>query len=102
MSPEDGPVPPSLRAVAARSSEVPPAVPAFPPGSTRLNGAEAAVMAVVFAAALVMTLTGSTLGEVVRTVAAVGGLAAVILASARGHVPVRTWIGKLGKLAGDE
>ncbi|MER7408374.1 MULTISPECIES: hypothetical protein [Streptomyces] len=103
MSPEDNPVPPSLRAVAA--ADVPPASPVSSPGgegSKRLNGAEAAMMTVVFATAVVLYLTGSTFGEVMRMVAAVGGLAAVILASATGRIPVRAWIRKLGRLAGEE
>jgi hypothetical protein len=105
MSPEGSPVPPSLRAVAARAVDVPPAGPSSSLGSERskrLNGAEAAVMTVVFVAAVVLHLTGSTFGEVVRMVAAVGVLGAAIVASATGRIPVRAWIGKLGKLAGDE
>ncbi|MEW2259704.1 hypothetical protein [Streptomyces sp. NPDC047869] len=54
-------------------------------------------MTVVFATAVVLYLTGSTFGEVEQMVAAVGGLAAVILASATGRIPVRAWIRKLDK-----
>ncbi|WP_406448695.1 hypothetical protein OH768_54085 [Streptomyces sp. NBC_01622] len=106
MSPEDSPVPPSLRAVAARAVDVPAAVPVSSPRnggeSKRLNAAEAALMSVVFGVAALLYLTGSTLGEVVQMVAAVGGLGAVIVASATGRIRPLVWIGKLGKLAGEE
>ncbi len=103
MSPEDSPVSPFPRADA--TVDVPPAGRVSSPGSNgskRLNGAEAAMMTVVFATAVVLHLAGSSFGEVMRMVAAVGGLAAVVLASVTGRIPVRAWIGKLGKLAGEE
>ena len=97
MSPEGGPVPRSLRPAAGP-------VPSSATGEKkkRLNGAEAALMTVVFAAAVVLHLTGSTRGEVVRLVGTTGVLAALIVASASGRIPVRAWIRRLATLAGDE
>jgi hypothetical protein len=102
-SPENNPVPPSAHAVPA--ADMPLAGPVSSSGnegSKRLNGAETAMMTVVFGTAMLLYLTGATFGEVMRMVAAVGGLAAVILASVTSRISVRGWIRKLGKLAGDE
>jgi hypothetical protein len=60
------------------------------------------VVIVVFATAVVLYLTGATFGQAMQWVAAMGALAAVIVASVTGRIPVRAWIRKLGRLAGDE